>query len=267
MRSKPLIVFSLGTTLVAALVGCASTPPAPEPTPPADDAPPLASPQAASLVDRSIDLAVAGDAHGAHEAAREARHLDPHGLATGVAWVEALLGLGRRTAALRAAEDLVAKHPRAVEAHYALGRAYLTLSRRSDALTAFESALALDPDDLPALHGLLAVHAAREGADDEVAELAAMLRERAPGDPYLLHNLGVAAEIRGDVPSAQGYYRDAIAAADGPHPAAHYNLARLYDGLDDAANARAHYEAFLREAGPASRRLADTVTQRLEQLR
>lgn len=266
MRSNPLIVAPWGALLAALLVGCASAPPPPEP-PPQDAPRPLASPQAASLVDRSIDLALAGDAHGAHEAAREARHLDRDGLATGVAWVEALLGVGRRTAALRAAEDVVARHPRAVEAHYALGRAYLALSRRSDALTAFESALALDPNDLPSLHGLLAVHAAREGADDEVAELAALLRERAPGDPYLLHNLGVAAELRGDVPAAQAYYREAITAAAGPHPAAHYNLARLYDGLDDAANARVHYEAFLREAGPASRRLADAVNQRLEQLR
>ena len=249
------------------LAAACATAPAPRPeaaTATTTPAAPLASAEAAPFVDRSIDLALAGDLDGAYEAARQAIRRDPHGLAAQVAWVEAQLALGRRPEALTAAEQAVDDHPEATAAHYALGRVYAQAGRRDEALTAFETALHLSPDDLASLVALMAAHLQLEDHTDEVEELAELLRERAPGDPYVLHNLAVAADVRGDTPSALELYRQAIAAAP-THPVAHYNLARLLEREYGLEAARADYEAFLREAEPSAERLVATVRKRLEQ--
>lgn|GEM_PF-1958303 len=263
------VLVSAFALAAAVLSGSCASAPATAPPPEreatqARPAPAPMEPEVATLLNRSIDRAVAGDADAAWEAARQAYRRAPHTLAVQVAWVEALLAKGERGEARTAALVAVDDHPDAVEAHYCLGRAYLALGRRWDALESFEAALALDPDDVPSLVGLLATHLHIEEHDDEVEELSDLLREKAPDDPYVLLNLAVAADGRGDTPSALALYRQAIDAAPAL-PIAHYNLARLLEREQGLEAARPEYEAFLREAEPGAARLVKAVRDKLEQ--
>jgi Tfp pilus assembly protein PilF len=132
-----------------------------------------------------------------------------------------LADLGRVTEAVAALRRAAKRLPDDPGIRNNLGVALLAAGAPADAESAFRAALARDPANLRARNNL-GFALARQGKDDD-----ALASFRAAGDEGAArYNLGVACELRGDVPSALLQYRASLVARP-DDPATRTALARL----------------------------------------
>jgi tetratricopeptide (TPR) repeat protein len=219
------------------------------------------------LVDKAIALGLSGDAEASLEAAEAAIALAPAGAALPEAHavrIEALLWVGDRVAALRAADALTGAHPGRVEGHFARGKALLELARGPEAVEAFRDALARAPGDIAVTLGLAAALSFAL-AHGEAFALLDPLADAAPGDPWVAYQLGIASQSAGLADDALAWHRKAIELG-GPAaiPDAHLQVATLLLARDDSAGARPHLELFLAHAPPSAAPERRFATQQLE---
>ncbi|HEY3886405.1 MAG TPA: tetratricopeptide repeat protein, partial [Vicinamibacterales bacterium] len=151
-----------------------------------------------------------------------------------------------------------------LEAHNNLGRLYLEKGLPDDAIREFQRGVAIDPRYLKAHVNLAAAYFKLERYDMSAAESRAALAID-PRSVDALVNLALAQKASGQLADA----RESLLAAlriDQHNAAAHYNLARQYEDSGDAALARAHYESFLKYAGPDQTAYASDVRARIAAL-
>ena len=117
------------------------------------------------------------------------------------------------------------KHPDDPRVWFALGATYQRLERLADAVDAFDRTLALEPGHLNALNAKAGAWGAQGRRLDAVA-LLETARERFPGEPTLLVNMGYLLEQEMLWKRALECYEAALA-IDASHPAARMNRGYL----------------------------------------
>ncbi|MDH3230283.1 MAG: sulfotransferase [Alphaproteobacteria bacterium] len=201
----------------------------------------------------------AGDGAAALAEYEAALRADPASVDAMFCRATALQDLGRADEAIAAYEAMLAKNPKHAEAANNLGVVYRDMGKPGAALAAFQRSVAADPDYRDAQVNLgqayadtglvadalplLRTAAARGPFDpaveeklfgclvqlnliDEIEARAETLLKERPGEPFLICQLGVARQTRGDGDGARARFRDALAA----NPAvagAHIGLAEI----------------------------------------
>jgi len=133
-----------------------------------------------------------------------------------------------------------------------------------DDVSLARSALAVDPRSPTALYNLGVALKDRGDLDGAARAWTAAL-EADPGSAEALTQLGTLAALRGDPAAAERAWRDALARKD--VAGAHFNLAVLCERTGRPAEALAHYQAFLRTAGPTDQELIPRAQDRVAALR
>ena len=123
------------------------------------------------------------------------------------------LASGATSAALQIAGSVVAQHPNDAEALIRLASAQSEAGEDEAAENSFRRALHSDCDSLPAQFGLARLHLKSDPAQasQELTELSA----RAPDNPRVLTDLGVAYDLTARHGEAQAVYRQALALSPG----------------------------------------------------
>jgi len=174
---------SLAPLLAALLLaGCSSTPPATEPDPPPVDDPQAFEPGSSPEVEQAI------------------AHVQAERFADAIPLLEKAL--------VRNAKD--------AQAHYYLGVSLEGTGKKAEAEKSYKAALAEDAGLVEAAQNLAALYLDEPPRpEDAIAVLRAALKKN-PGHPKLLHNLGYALGLTGDVDGAAKAYEDSVAREDGP---------------------------------------------------
>jgi tetratricopeptide (TPR) repeat protein len=170
--------------VVAALAACSSTPPAqpPDDPPPIDAPPPDAvAPASSAEVDQAIGHIKAG----------------------------------RFADAVPLLEKALATNPRDAQAHYYLAVSLEETGKKGDAERHYKDALAADPGLVEASQNLAAIYLDEPPRPKDAIQVLKAALAKAPGHPKLLHNLGFALGLDGDVDGAVKAYEQVIAKEDG----------------------------------------------------
>lgn len=231
MRRYSLLIQAFaGATAISTLAACEEVAPkkqatvevtkvvaAPAPTPPPAPIPtPIPAP--APAVDDKPIVAKAVDVDTLGEDAKIDDLLDG---------ARAAIAAGELDRALRLAQIAVKKAPARSSVHNTLGRVQLQKGQRKEAIASFEKAAELNTSSSWALNnlGLALIYDGRyEDAVDALEEATEMASEQGKVEPYMWNNLGMAYEHLDRLEEARDAYRKA---ADGKHPRATQNLARL----------------------------------------
>ena len=174
--------------LVLALAACSSTPPPAEPDPdPGLDAPPGDGPDAvAPASSAEVEKAIA--------------HVRAERFADAIPLLEAAL----------------AKDGKNAQAHYYLGVSLEGTGKKPEAEKHYQEALAADPALVEASQNLAAIQLDEPPRPKEAITVLQAALAKSPGHPKLLHNLGYALSLTGDVDGAAKAYEQSIAKEDTP---------------------------------------------------
>src|SRR5690606_30061079 len=113
-------------------------------------------------------------------------------------------------------EAALAKDPKNAQAHYYLGVSLEGTGNKGDAERHYRDALAADPALVEASQNLAALQLDEPPRPKEAIDVLRAALAKSPGHAKLLHNLGYALSLTGDVDGAMKAYEESIAKEDAP---------------------------------------------------
>lgn len=184
MPTSPRALLLLSSILAVAALACSSTPPAtqPDPDPPLGDDPEAVAPASSAEVEQAIGHV------------RAERFAD----------------------AIPLLEKAIAANAKNAQAHYYLGVSLEGTGKKAEAEAHYKEALAADPALVEAAQNLAAIQLDEPPRPKEAIAVLEAALKKSPGHPKLLHNLGYARSLDGDVDGAVKAYEQVIAREDGP---------------------------------------------------
>lgn len=171
---------------------------------------------------------------------------------------------GDVTAAIALYRAVLKNEPAHAFAHNNLGLLYQQQGDPAAAIREFRLALEADPTYLKARNNLGVAWLGQGKPDEAAAAFRAVLADN-PRDVDALVNLALADRAAGRLEIAKETLLRALV-IDPSHPAAHYNLAVLYEQSAEPGRAIAHYRAFLDHAGREHDGRAGDVRARVDLL-
>ena len=115
--------------------------------------------------------------------------------------------------------------------------------------------------DLAGPYSNLAIIALKENEPNKAIELVHLALNKNPNSPQALNMMAYLEQIKGDIKSAEKYYKQAIE-NDDSYSLAHYNLALLYDVyLQDIESAIPYYERYMKLINNEDKNTADWLEQ------
>jgi Flp pilus assembly protein TadD len=122
---------------------------------------------------------------------------------------------GRFADAIPILERATAADARDAQAHYYLGVSLEETGKKAEAEAHYKSALDADPALVEAAQNLAAIYLDEPPRPKEAIAVLEAALKKAPGHPKLLHNLGFALGLSGDVDGAVKAYEQVIQKEDG----------------------------------------------------
>ncbi len=183
--STSLRALLLSSALAVSALACSSTPPATQPDPELDplvDDPNAVAPASSAEVEQAI----------AHVKAE------------------------RFADAIPLLEKAIAANAKNAQAHYYLGVSLEGTGKKAEAEKEYQDALAADPALVEAAQNLAAIQLDEPPRPKEAIAVLQAALKKSPGHPKLLHNLGYALGLDGDVDGAVKAYEQVVAKEDGP---------------------------------------------------
>lgn len=121
--------------------------------------------------------------------------------------------------------------------------------------------LTKDRPELAGPYANLAIIALKEKEPEKAIELVGQALRKNPNLPEALNMMAYLEQIKGNIRSAENYYKRAID-NNANYSLAHYNLALLYDVyLQDIESAIAHYERYMELINNEDKNTADWLEQ------